>query len=414
MVIAPHCGGVAQLVRALPCHGRGCGFEPRRSRHLLGELTFHGRRMRVCLDIQPALAQRAGVGRYTRMLGEHLAPLRGDDQLAFFYFDFKRKGCDFLPAGAESRAVRWLPGRFAQNLWKRINFPPYHWFSGPADVYHFPNFIRPPLTQGKSVVTIHDTAFLRLPETIEEKNYRYLSSCIRPTLERADAVICVSAFTARELEELLHVPASKLRVIHSGLDPAHQRATPQKIQHTRERLGLNRPYLLTVGTLEPRKNYPFLIELFEQLNFDGDLVIAGGQGWKTGPITEKLRASPRAGHIHVLNYVYEDDLAALYSGAELFVMTSLYEGFGFPPLEAMQCGTPVVAAATGSLPEVLGEAALLIQGFDLDAWRTAVTRLLETPSLCKQYSARGVAQAARYAWPVTARQTWEVYRSLVA
>lgn len=368
--------------------------------------------MDICLDIQSALAQRAGVGRYTRMLAEHLPPLRGNDELSLFYFDFKRRGCDFAPPGVKQKRVRWIPGRAVQGGWKTIGFPPFNWFAGRADVYHFPNFIRPPLSHGKSVVTIHDAAFLRYPDTIEAKNYRYLSKCIRATVEKSDAIICVSAFTARELEELLSAPTGKLKVIPSGLSPSHRKASAADILAMRNRLQLNRPYLLSVGTLEPRKNYPFLIDTFEKLSFDGDLVIAGMKGWKTDGIFEKRNHSPRREHIRLLEYVDEKDLAALYSGAELFVIPSLYEGFGFPPLEAMQCETPVVSAATGSLPEVLGDAAVMVPSFHREAWISAIHEIIHDTTRRRQLIDRGITRAGMYTWEQTAQMTWDVYRSL--
>lgn len=370
--------------------------------------------MRITLDIQSALAQRAGVGRYTRMLTEHLAPLRGDDELSLFYFDFKRVGCDFAPDGTSQKAVQWIPGRIVQGGWKTIGFPPFDWFSGKSDVYHFPNFIRPPLTSGKSVVTIHDAAFLRYPETIEAKNYAYLSRCIKKTVARADAIICVSQFTADEISELLSVPQNKLHVIPSGISSTHARASEDTISGMRERLGLNRPYLLSVGTLEPRKNYPFLIDVFEQLQFDGDLVIAGMKGWKTDGIFERRDRSPLRDQIKLLEYVEEQDLAALYSGADLFVIPSLYEGFGFPPLEAMQCETPVVSSTGGSLPEVLGDAAHMIESHEVDAWTSGIAELLSDSTQMKNLTEKGLARVNDYTWKRTAQMTWDLYRSLTS
>ncbi|MCZ7593139.1 MAG: glycosyltransferase [Kiritimatiellae bacterium] len=176
--------------------------------------------MRVCLDIQSAIGARAGVGRYTKLLAEHLAPLRGANNFSLFHFDFHQRGHSLTTGDTPVRSCRWMPGRFAQKAWKTIGWPPYDWFSGSADVFHFPNFIRPPLKHGASVVTIHDLAFLRFPETIEEKNLAYLKGQIEQTVRNSTAIITVSEFTAREARELLNVPESKLHPIHSGLDPA--------------------------------------------------------------------------------------------------------------------------------------------------------------------------------------------------
>lgn len=370
--------------------------------------------MKVCLDIQPALAQRAGVGRYTRMLAEHLAGQRGSDELSLFYFDFKRVGCDFAPAGATQKAVRWIPGRYVQQAWKRLHAPPFNWFAGPADVYHFTNFIRPPLTRGRSVVSIHDASFIRHPETTESKNYRYLTRCIRRTVEQADAIITISHFTADELAALMDVPRTKLHPIHCGLSANHRPADAGAVASVRQKYGLSRPYLLSVGTIEPRKNYPFLVDVFDRLSFDGDLVIAGMKGWKTEKFFQKRDASPRRDRIRWLSYADESDMPALYSGAEAYVTPSLYEGFGFTPLEAMQCGTPVVSSRGGSLPEVLGDAALLIDGFDADAWSHAIASLLASPTQRAGFVARGHQQIRQYSWEENARRTWAVYRGLSA
>ncbi|MBN1269572.1 MAG: glycosyltransferase family 4 protein [Kiritimatiellae bacterium] len=369
--------------------------------------------MKVCIDIQAAIAQRAGVGRYTKALVEHLGALAGDDDLALFYFDFQRKGTPFPVSGARQKAVRWCPGRVVQKAWKEIHWPPFDWFAGAADVYHFPNFILPPLTRGRSVVTIHDTSFLRHPETTEEKNLRYLTAKIRDTVARADAIITDSVFSAMEVEELLKAPREKLHPILLGLSAGLRRPDHEAIRAFRGRHGLERPYLLMVGTLEPRKNVPFLVEVFEKLGgFDGDLVIAGMRGWKYEPILQRIEVSPRRDRIRYLEYVREEDLPALYAGAQLFVFPSFYEGFGFPPLEAMACGTPVVASAAGSLPEVLGGAAELVEGFDADEWTARVGALLADRARCEQLRARGLEQAKKFRWEETARKTWNVYREV--
>ncbi len=369
--------------------------------------------MNVCIDIQSAIAQRAGVGRYTRLLVEHLAPLAGPDRLSLFYFDFSRKGEPFPVPGAVQRAVRWVPGRYVQKAWKEIGFPPFNWFAGTADIYHFPNFVRPPLTRGKSVVTIHDVSFLRFPETMEEKNRRYLTRCMRDTVDRADAIITDCAFVADELRERMNVPADKLHPILLGMSRQIADAPAAAVAAFRKSRGLERPYLLHVGTIEPRKNHLFLLKVFERLRgFDGDLVLAGMRGWKCDPVFAAIEASPKRDRIRYLEYVSDDDLPALYTGAEALLFPSLYEGFGFPPLEAMSCGTPVVSSTAGSLAEVLGGGARLIAGYDESEWTQAVELLLGGTEARTALTAAGRAKAAEYNWDRTAAQTWNLYRKL--
>jgi len=368
--------------------------------------------MKVCVDIQAGIGQQAGVGRYVRHLVPALAAQRGDDELSLFYFDFQRKGLPLSAAGVPARAVCWCPGRVMQKAWKTVSFPPFDWLAGRADVYHFPNFVRPPLRRGRSVVTIHDVSFLRHPETTEAGNLHYLRRQIHRTVQQVDAIITDSEFSRREIMELLQAEPEKVRAVHLGLDQAGAAPDAAAVAEARRALELSRPYLLTVGTVEPRKNLGFMVELFEELAFEGDLVIAGMLGWKYEPLLERIAQSPRRDRIRLLNYVPEALLPALYTGAEAFIVTSLYEGFGFPPLEAMSLGVPVVSSCGGSLPEVLGEAARLVPHFDLDGWRCTVEEVLGDEALRASLRDRGRRQAAGYTWERTAKETWNVYRQL--
>ena len=377
---------------------------------------FWGRKdMKVCLDIQASLGQRAGVGRYVRELLAHLGAEAGDDELSAFYFDFKRTGLDSPPAGVKLRACRWMPGRVAQGAWKKIGFPPFDWFAGRADLYHFPNFIRPPLSRGrKSVVTIHDVSFLRMPETTEARNLAWLTSEIRQTAERADAILTDSHFSAREICELLPVSPDKVFPVWLGLTPFGPPASAEVVAQMRQSLGLEKPYLLMVGPIEPRKNIPFLVKVYEALkDFDGDLVLAGGLGWKTGPTLRAISESPRKSGIRILKHMNDAQLAGLYAGASAFVFPTRYEGFGFPPLEAMGRGTPVVSAHNSSLPEVLGDAAHWVKGYDAEEWAQAIRAVLGDSSHAARLRAAGLEQARKFTWAETARKTWAVYRRLM-
>ncbi|MCX7818727.1 MAG: glycosyltransferase family 4 protein [Kiritimatiellae bacterium] len=370
--------------------------------------------MRVCLDIQAAIAQRAGVGRYVACLATHLAREQPPDaHLRFFCFDFRGRARCPTPAGTSLRRLRWLPGRVVQKAWSWLRWPPFDWLAGAADVFHFPNFLRPPLHRGRSVVTIHDLSFLRHPETTEERNLRHLRAHIQQTVARADAILTDSHTIADEIRQQWPAAAPRVVAVPLAAPEGFARPPDEAIARARAARGLDRPYLLSVGTLEPRKNYAFLVEVFEHLaDFDGDLVLAGRPGWKWAATAARIAASPRAARIRHLEPADDAEICALYAGAEAFVCASLYEGFGFPPLEAMACGTPVVVSAGGSLPEVCGDGALIVPGFEADVWAASIRRVLSDRQLRAALVERGHRNLARYSWAQTARQTWAVYRAV--
>lgn len=371
--------------------------------------------MKLSLDIQPAITQRAGVGRYTKQLVQHLGKYAADDSINLIYFDYMRRAIPFPTGNSTQKAIRYCPGRIAQYLWKKLNWPSYNFFAGSADVYHFPNFIIPPLSYGKAVVTIHDMSFIRHPAFAEEENLHYLADRINNTASRADAIITDSKFSAGEICSLLDVDERKVFAVHLGVDQNPVIPDPSVVASTLHKLNIDRPYILTVGTLEPRKNIPFLIEVFEKMTeFKGSLVIAGMPGWKYEPILERIKQSPRASSIRYLKYVNDEILASLYTGAEIFVTTSIYEGFGLPPLEAMTYGTPVVSSAGGSLPEVLGSAAVVINEFRANLWRDRIQAVLQDQDLRQKLRSEGLEHVKQYTWDKTAKETWKIYRSLAS
>jgi len=381
--------------------------------------------MKICIDIQAAVAQRAGIGRYTRALVEHLPPFAGNDELSFFYFDFMRGGEP--PEVANIKRNLWLPGRLAQFCWKKLGWPPYDRFAGAFDLYHFTNFIIPPLTRGKKVVSIHDASFLRHPEFAENRNLAFLKSQIGNTVQRADAIITISRFSADEISSFFPEARNKIHVIYPGV-MEHMEQTERKSEVRDQRSEIRwqrsevkgqqfgsmaRPYLLTVGTLEPRKNISFLIEVFENMRgFDGELVIAGRRGWKYAAILERIASSSRTNDIRLLEDLADEELAALYAGAELFIYPSFYEGFGFPPLESMRCGTPVISSAGGSLKEVLGKGAMVMEQYDAPQWAEAAMELVNNEGQRQMLIENGKLQAEKYTWTEAAKQTMALYRSL--
>lgn len=369
--------------------------------------------MKICIDIQAAVAQGAGIGRYVRELAGHLNKFAEADSLQFFYFDFMRRGLS-LPL-ANARPVYWCPGRIVQSCWKRLGWPPFEWLAGPADLYHFPNFIIPPLGRGKCVVSIHDASFLRYPEFTENRNLTYLRAAIENTVRRADAIITISHFSAGELAGFFPEARGKIHVIYPGIVEHMPPCSLHAGDIIRQTKGLHRPYILTVGTLEPRKNIEFLVQVFEDMKeFQGELVVAGRRGWKYEAIIDRMRSSPRAAEIRLLDNVDDGELSAIYAGAELFLFPSFYEGFGFPPLEALACGRPVISSTGGSLPEVLGDGALLIKEYDAAHWARDAMFLMNNLNARQSLIDNGRRHVSRYTWAETARKTMALYRMLVS
>lgn len=377
--------------------------------------------MDICVDFQAAVTQTAGVGRYTRRLMEHLGPLAAagnSGSVGLFYFDFRRTVEPPRIPGTRARPFRALPGRCMHAVWRFSPYPDFATLAGPADLYHFPNFTMPPLRHGRSIITIHDLSFMRFPQYAEPRNLRRLQAAIPRSLARANAILTISNFSAAEIAKTLAVDPERIHVTPLGVDSNFQPADPAAISAMRAALGLERPYLLTVGTVEPRKNHPFLADVLESLDsaYDGCLAIAGAPGWRTESILQRMRRSPRAADIRLLSHVPESLLPSLYSGADAFLFPSFYEGFGFPPLEALACGTPVISSDGGALAEILDTPAVIRPGIlDADRWVTAVRDLLrenDTQRAIRRDTGR--QHAARYRWDDTARRTWDVYRSVLA
>lgn len=198
--------------------------------------------MKICLDIQPACGPLAGIGRYTRMLAEHLPAWVGPgDTLRLAWFDWRRKAPPIVAVGVECQPIRRLPGRVVMRLWKTVGFPPYDRLAGPADLYHFPNFYLPPLRTGRSLVTLHDLSFRRYPDFVETRNLHHLERTIPETLRRADGVLTISQFSASEIQKLLHVPAERIFVTPLGVS-RHFRPLPHDEKEVvRRRLSLPPP-----------------------------------------------------------------------------------------------------------------------------------------------------------------------------
>ena len=307
-------------------------------------------------------------------------------------------------------------------LWHRLNLPiPVEWFTGPMDIFHSTDFALPPVRQARTILTVHDLTFMRLPQCAEASLRAYLNKVVPRSIERADLVLADSQSTQNDLVELLGVSPDKIEVVYAGVESRFRPMEGEMaLQRVRKRYGLDFPFILSLGTLEPRKNLTGLIEAYALLRDKGQvirdkglrLVIAGGKGWLYDEIFARVEELGLSGQVIFPGFVADEDLPALYNLAELFVFPSLYEGFGLPPLEAMACGTPVVTSDRPSLPEVVGEAGLMVEATDSQALAEAMERALADENLRQEMREKGLKQAVKFTWEAAAGKLLEVYKRL--
>jgi glycosyltransferase involved in cell wall biosynthesis len=382
--------------------------------------------MRIVIDYTPAVHQRAGIGRYTRGLVDALTRLDAhtlsDAPRQYTLLVLGRSGAHFIPAALPANfKLRFVPlsDRWATVLWHRLNLPlPVDLVTGRADLFHGPSFTLPP-SFTPSLLTVHDLSFLRYPQGAFPPLLAWLEKAVPRSLRRASHVLADSQSTRSDLIELMSVSPDKITVVGAGVDDCFRPVTNEAIlAQVRARYQLPRRFILSVGTLEPRKNLTGLIVAFNQLvatagqssMADMHLVIAGGKGWLYDDIFAAAETSPARERVHFTGFVADEDLPALYSLADVFAFPSHYEGFGIPVLEAMACGTPVVCADNSSLPEVAGEASLLIQATDIDGLTSAIRRLLIDSSLRERLIERGFKQAKAFSWESAAQKLLDVYQ----
>jgi glycosyltransferase involved in cell wall biosynthesis len=285
------------------------------------------------------------------------------------------------------------------------------------DVYHSPNYILPVAIGCPTVVTVHDLFYLD-GSLHRLRSHLYLTLLANMAIRRATRIICVSAYTRDRLVQRFPTAAQRVRVVGEGVDSRFQPQSKVAMAGLRERIGLCQPYVLFVGTIEPRKNLARLIRAFEQAvkrtGAPHHLVVAGARGWKDGPVQTAYLSSPYRDRIHMVGYLSEDELPAAYAAADIFAYPSQAEGFGLPALEAMACGTAVLTSNTSAIPEVVGDSALLIDPLDESDIARGLERLFCDAEERRARGESGIVRAARFSWARVAEQTISVYAEATA
>lgn len=372
--------------------------------------------MHICIDVSPTAQKHAGLGRYAGEIARALA----DDPTVDLSLFYNRDGDAVLPDYLSQMPYKtvnignkpWRMGVFASQM---TRWPMDNTF-GANDIFHATNHLLAHFRQARTVYTLHDLIFLRYPEHHKNYNRWYLTLTMPHYLKAADVIITPSECSKQDALEYYHLPEQKIKVIYEAAAP-HFKPTPDPtaLQRVRHKYNVPDPFILHVATIEPRKNLIRLLDACQTLLIDYPalkLVFIGKKGWLYEAFFQHIKDLGLEDRVVFPGYVDEADLPIFYQLAEVFVFPSLYEGFGLPPLEAMACGAPVVSSNSSSLPEVVGDAGLLVEPTDTAALAQAIRRVLADADLRADLKQRALAQAAKFSWAKAIEAHKAVYASL--
>ena len=427
---------------------RTSSVEGRRSRHRSARHDGPRRaatalsRLKVAFDVLPLAGELTGVGRFAAGLAGALSG-REEVELCCYAVARNARAATAAAAGAFGLTPRtWpAPTRLANALWARAELPPIEWLVGPVEVVHGTNYVVPPARHAGRVVTVYDLSALRYPQLCLPASLAYPRLVARAVRHGA-FVHVLSQFVREEVIELLGVEDGRVRVVPAGLGAPSKPTAPRRSDDAPKSDGApsksdgaplkhdgapsdarsatlrrSAPYLLALGAVEPRKDLPTLVKAFAEVartHADLELVVAGPKGWGEAAFAAAVDASGVAGRVVRLGYLEEPERQSLLDGAVALAYPSLYEGFGFPPLEAMAAGVPVVATAAGSVPEVVGDAAELVAPGDFEQMAAALARVVDDTGLRARLVAAGRLRAALFTWESAATSMIELYRVAAA
>ena len=367
--------------------------------------------MRVAIDARKL--HDFGIGTYIRNLLRHLARIDRDSEYVLL--------CQEPDLGVASQ----LGPNFRTVLEPSPNYSlreqihvPWVLHREKPDVFHAPHYVLPPATPCRSVVTIHDCIHLMFPQYLRNRAaYLYARASMWSSSHQAHRILTVSEASKRDIIHFFSVPPEKVVVVYNAIEERFSK-TPSEdaIARVRERYQLNHPFVLYVGNIKPHKNLVRLIEAFAELRRRGfdelKLLIIGDEISKLPALRRAVHSHKLHKHVRFLGYLEDETLASLYRLASVFVFPSLYEGFGLPPLEAMASGTPVVTSNVSSMPEVTGDAAVLVDPYSVDSIVEGIARVLKDPALSADLRRKGIARAREFSWDRSVQRTRELYQEV--
>lgn len=366
---------------------------------------------RIGIDARLTYYRHGGIAQYIHHLIDELPAL--DTQNEYFILHQRKDRRNLAQAPNQRRVTCWTP---AHHRFERLAMA-VETFPLRLDVLHSPDFIPPVNGRYRSVITVHDLTFLHYPQFLTADSRRYYNDQIEAAVARANHIMTDSEATRADVLRLLSVPPEKVTTVLLGISGHFHPAAPSEIEAVRARYRLPSDYILFVGTFEPRKNLSGLINAYqllrERVSDTPALVAVGQRGWLDHGIfdlVDALNLSEAFLHIEDVDF---NELPAIYSAANLLCLPSFYEGFGFPPLEAMACGTPVIVADRASLPEVVGSAGVYVDPDSPESIAEALERVLTDSELSHSLRQRGLERVKLFDWSETARQVLEVYQKVL-
>ncbi len=372
--------------------------------------------MRIAFDVSYIQTKPHGYRRYATELLHALTNLTEGHQwlLHGWSASLDKKWIEALRKPGVELSLLRVPGQLKRLYWNTVRTPTIERLLGAFDIFHSTDPLLP-ATRRKAIITVHDVVYARFPQWVERRVVRW-GKHLRSNIARADAIVAVSSNTKRDVVELFSVPESKVHVIYPIVSPIFTHHAGDQDEDVLIRYNLLQPYILFVATIEPRKNVMCLLEAYDRmpqsLRNEVRLVLVGRQGWKSEETVRAIVARQRAGHVCWLQEVSDAELPALYRRALMFVYPSLYEGFGLPVAEALACGTPVIASRVASIPEIAGNAAVLVEPGDADALSTTMASLANDGAQRRHLQRRGPELVCQFSAQHAVEKILSLYKSL--